>query len=113
MICAKYTIDKKPGWKVLINCKQLNQKLDGTQYSKLTKVGTIDFGVMDRINFRTKFKRSTCCAICGSEDRIEMHHINPLKEKKTEKDQWKSVYLLLGVLKIKAMYVFVPTQNFV
>jgi hypothetical protein len=34
---------------------------------------------LHKINLRTAFKLTTACAICGSKEKIENHHIKPIK----------------------------------
>lgn len=95
-ICTKYTLNRKIKWQTLINWKELDSLLGTNRIINLnrTKPDTIDFKLMDRINFRTKFKTETCCCMCGSEDRIEMHHKDPVKAKKTDKAQWNFLDLI-------------------
>lgn len=80
-------------------------RIQKVKSEKREKTLTIDFNKMDRINFRTKFKLSTICTICGSTSEIQMHHIKPLKQKESIKTQWNRFDLLVRNLGRKQLPV--------
>lgn len=94
-ICIKYIVNETKRWQVLTNWKEFTLKLDYNQANRVQMVDTIDLKAMDRINLRTKFRMTTCCFFCGSEERIQMHHIRPIRAKPTDKKQWNHIDLLV------------------
>lgn len=54
-------------------------KLRQSQRNKLSdSPKTIDFDIFQKANWRTKFKTEGLCAVCGSPEQLESHHIRPL-----------------------------------
>lgn len=45
---------------------------------------TIDFLRLHKNNWRTSFKLNSMCAICASTEKLEMHHIKPIKKSKSK-----------------------------
>ena len=51
------------------------------RYSQTTvNPPSIDFLSLKKNNWRTSFQLNSCCVICGSKEKIEMHHIRHLKK---------------------------------
>lgn len=95
-ICHKYTFDGEEKWIVLLNYKELMSKLLKYREKYMTALlskeneniltPNIDFFSMYKINFRTRYKMTSHCAICGStEQPLHNHHIKKLKHKGNEK----------------------------
>jgi hypothetical protein len=88
-ICIKYEVDNKPKWAVLLNYKEWMYKLlmyrqryketikNNPQNPLLTP--PIDFMSLHKVNFRTKFKLTTACTVCGATEDLQNHHIKPIK----------------------------------
>ncbi len=82
-IAAKYQFNNETRWEVLLNyhevmCKAL--KLRNPPIGSQVVTPTIDFLTLNKVNFRTRFKTETMCAICNSPPHA-LHHIKPLKHK--------------------------------
>jgi len=77
-ICAKYQVDKETKYQVLLNYKEFMMKVKELKYNT-TPPQTIDMLSLQKINYRTAFKLTTACAVCNSKDRLQNHHIKPIK----------------------------------
>lgn len=83
-IAVKYKFNQEERWEVLLNyqevmCKAM--KLREPQSGGITaNIPTIDFLTLNKVNFRTRFKSETMCAVCNSPS-YALHHIRPLKHK--------------------------------
>lgn len=84
-IISTFTINGQEKHAILLNWKELmfyvsktreNHKLlmENNYYSTIP---TIDFLTLNKINFRTAFKTTTICAVCGAQAE-HMHHIKKL-----------------------------------
>lgn len=87
-ICIEYTFDNKKKWMTLLNYKELMFKLRRYRniYRKKINGGhyyitpQIDFFKLYKLNFRTKYKMTSHCLICGCNDQdLHNHHIKKLK----------------------------------
>lgn len=88
-ICIKYEFNNTEKWSILLNYKEFmyklkqyktayrNRILNKTKHPLLTP--PIDFMSMHKANFRTKFKLTSHCTICGSTEYLQNHHIKPIK----------------------------------
>lgn len=86
-IIAKYTTDKEEKYEVLLNWKEISYNLknlklkyEQTKHFKPIIISTIDFLSPHKVNFRTAFKTSNYCSICG-DTATDLHHIRKLKHK--------------------------------
>ena len=86
-ICYKYKFNNEYKWIVLLNYKELLSKLlkhrirfIETYNKKLDFITpNIDFFSMYKLNFRTKFKMTSHCIVCGrTETPLYNHHIKKL-----------------------------------
>lgn len=77
-ICAKYQIDKETKYQVLLNYKEYMMTVKELKYNT-PPPKTIDMLSLQKINYRTAFKLTTACAVCNSKDRLQNHHIKPIK----------------------------------
>lgn len=77
-ICIKYQQDSRFQWKVLLNYKEFMFRLE-TIRSTARPPRQVDFQTLNKVNFRTAFKLTTACAVCGSKEKIQSHHIRPIK----------------------------------
>jgi len=77
-ICTKYQVDKETKYQVLLNYKEFMMKVKELKYT-ITPPQTIDMLSLQKINYRTVFKLTTACAVCNSKDRLQNHHIKPIK----------------------------------
>jgi retron-type reverse transcriptase len=76
-IVTKYKIDQKTKYNVLLSYKEFMMKIKELKDKPPPK--GIDPLSLYKINLRTAFKLTTACAICGSKEKIENHHIKPIK----------------------------------
>lgn len=91
-ITAKYNLNKEIKYSTLLNYKEfmLNLKKIKNKYleEKDNKephqlVREADMLTLHKVNFRTAFKETSFCAICGKKEKsLHSHHIRPLKWKK-------------------------------
>ena len=88
-------MDQVEKWSILMNYKELLQRTDEIKEQKLNPLETIEFNTMDRINYRTEFRLTSFCTVCGSDSKIEMHHIKPIRAKPGDKNQWNSFDLVV------------------
>jgi hypothetical protein len=40
----------------------------------------IDFNTLHKANWRTRFRLHSLCAVCGSDDRVQMHHLEKIRK---------------------------------
>ncbi len=84
-ITSKYKFNNEDRWEVLFNyhevmCKTLRLRNEQFISGTYATVPTIDFLTLNKVNFRTRFKSETMCAVCNSPP-YALHHIRPLKHK--------------------------------
>jgi len=82
-IAVKYYFDNTERWEVLLNYNELMCKALRLRYPEPGNeifIPTIDFLTLNKVNFRTRFKSESGCAICASPS-YALHHIKPLKHK--------------------------------
>lgn len=94
-ICYKYKYDGKEKWVVLLNYKELmsillkNRKNFINQFNLKNEnymVPNIDYFSMYKINFRTRYKMTSHCIICGSTQApLHNHYVRKLEHESTEK----------------------------
>jgi hypothetical protein len=87
-IVVRYIQDGKEKREVLLNYLELKARLIFIRLNQQETKGlnsiTSDFLTNHKKYWRTRFKLSTCCAVCGSTDKIENHHIRKLDRKHTK-----------------------------
>jgi hypothetical protein len=66
---------------------------------------TIDFSILQKNNWRTKFKLTSMCAICASTELLEMHHIKHIKKQNNKNKQYKGFDKLVASLNRKQICV--------
>jgi len=94
-IIANYNYNKQKKWSVLLNYKEVmfllkkikdkytEEKLNSLPHSLVREA---DMLTLHKVNFRTAFKETSFCAICGKKEKsLHSHHIKPLKWKKNQK----------------------------
>jgi hypothetical protein len=61
----------------MMNITKLREKYRDKKYKYIPP---IDFNLLQKANWswRTKFKLNTFCAVCGSTEKVESHHIQPI-----------------------------------
>jgi len=84
-IAVKYRFNDEDRWEVLLNykevmCKAMKLRNPDPQFGVFAQIPTIDFLTLNKVNFRTKFKSETMCAVCNCPS-YALHHIRPLKHK--------------------------------
>lgn len=94
-IVSKYTFNNNIQYAVLLNYKELmfilkklRQKYEQDLYSNQDPdlVAEIDMLRLHKVNFRTAFKGTSFCSICGKQEKsLHNHHIRPLKKKNNQK----------------------------
>lgn len=80
-IVAKYKLNNENKYSVLLNYKEFMMEMKAlkNKNNPTPPPLTIDVLSLKKINYRTAFKITTACACCGSKEKIENHHIRPLK----------------------------------
>jgi hypothetical protein len=66
---------------------------------------TIDFLILHKNNWRTKFKLETMYSICGCTDNLEMHHIKPIRLGLAKRKEYKGFDQLVASLGRKQILV--------
>lgn len=89
-IVIKYEQDGKQKYAVLLNYHEVMARCRITRYNaKIQKIlkptVSSDFLVAHKIYWRTSFKLTTCCAVCGSTEKIQNHHIRHLANRNKAK----------------------------
>ena len=82
-IAVKYHFNNVEKWEVLLNYHELMSKALRLRHAKDDDeiiIPTIDFLTLNKVNFRTRFKSESGCAVCASPSHA-LHHIKPLKHK--------------------------------
>ncbi len=82
-ISAKYRRNDETKWEVLLNYNEIMARAIPLRHAfreSEIAIPTIDFLTLNKVNFRTKFKSDTACAVCNAPV-YQMHHIKPLKHK--------------------------------
>jgi Type II intron maturase len=77
-ICVKFSRDQKTLWRTLLNYKEFMYRIKTTK-AQMKPPNYVDFNTLHKVNFRTAFKLVTACAVCGSKEHLQNHHIKPLK----------------------------------
>lgn len=93
-IVAKYKFNNQSKWIVLYNYKEIMYNLNKLRVeylkNKINKlpqrtIPEVDMLALHKVNFRTKFKETSFCAICGDQEQtLQNHHIRPLRIKKNQ-----------------------------
>ncbi len=78
-IVAHYSYNNESRFIVLYNYKEIMMRLKIMNRSRPTE--SIDFDPFQKINYRTQFKRTNCCAICSTEGNLHNYHIKLLKHR--------------------------------
>jgi len=82
-IAVKYHFNNDEKWEVLLNYHELMSKAlrlrHATDDDEII-IPTIDFLTLNKVNFRTRFKSESGCAVCASPSHA-LHHIKPLRHK--------------------------------
>jgi hypothetical protein len=91
-IIAKYTFNNETKYAVLFNYNHIMCQLEKIKNKYIEEknnnlpqdlVREIDMLTLHKVNFRTAFKETSFCAICGAKEKsLHNHHIRPLKIKK-------------------------------
>ena len=120
-ICFKYTINSKDDkWITLLNYKEFMFKMLSYKNEYLSKVISsevfpdikeIDFGYMNKTNWRTAFKYTTYCGICGAPPPLENHHIKEIKHSGGKFKGFNGFDKLVAALGRKQMPVCIPCHN--
>lgn len=85
-IAVKYHFNNEERWEVLLNYKEVMCKVmklrepEPQSGARIVGAPTIDFLTLNKVNFRTRFKSETMCAVCNSPS-YALHHIKPLKHR--------------------------------
>lgn len=77
-IVAKYERDKETKYTVLLNYKEFMFRILVLKHST-NPPKQIDFHTLHKVNFRTAFKLTSKCIICGKTKSLQNHHIKPVK----------------------------------
>lgn len=77
-IIAKYKLDDEIKYKVLLNYKEFMSTIYQLKQDPPPQKD-IDFLTLHKVNFRTAFKLTTMCGICGSNYKLQNHHIKPIR----------------------------------
>lgn len=72
---------------------------------------TIDFLILHKNNWRTKFRLSSMCVVCGAQDRLEMHHIKHVKNQKGKGKLYAGFDKLVASLSRKQVCVCQTCHN--
>lgn len=89
----------------MMNLIPIRDKYRNFQINSTFNSPTIDFLRLHKNNWRTKFKLSSMCTICGSTEKIEMHHIKHLKNSNTKQKTYKGFDQLVAALGRKQICV--------
>ena len=91
-IIAKYIYNQEPKFAILLNYNQIMCQLTKIKEKYIEEkkndlphelVREIDMLTLHKVNFRTAFKETSFCAICGKQEKsLHNHHIRPLKIRK-------------------------------
>ena len=83
-IATKYTFNGQERWEVLLNYHELMSRAlklrESDPHATDNTIETIDFMSLNKVNFRTRFKSESGCAVCAQPS-YALHHIRPLKHK--------------------------------
>lgn len=120
-ICSEYKVDDKIYWSTLLNYKEFMYMMlkyrakyrhfCKTQYR--SQIPPIDFSTLNKVNFRTKFKITTKCTVCGSNYKLENHHIKPLKHSGGRYLGYKGFDKLIASLGRKQITVCSPCHDLI
>jgi hypothetical protein len=83
----------------------IREKYRNYQINSTFNSPTIDFLRLHKNNWRTKFKLTSMCTICGSTEKLEMHHIRHLKNSNTKQKTYKGFDQLVASLGRKQICV--------
>jgi hypothetical protein len=77
-IITNHKMGEKFKYTVLLNYKEymfrIKRLREGTPAPK-----DIDMLALNKVNLRTAFMLNTACIICGSKEKLQIHHIKPLR----------------------------------
>lgn len=107
-IIAQYTLNNQKKHVVLYNYKHIMSELlkikDKYMEEKLNKVPPqlvreADMLSLHKVNFRTAFKETSFCAVCGKKEKsLHSHHIKHLKRKKDQSKTYKGFDKIVAAL---------------
>lgn len=63
----------------MMTIKKVREKYRNNYSDNSVDSKTIDFLILHKNNWRTRFKFESICSFCSSTDQLELHHIRPLK----------------------------------
>jgi retron-type reverse transcriptase len=85
-IVIKYQLQKQQTrYFTLLNYKEFMMKVSKLReryrkkFSEIFNPNPIDFNLLKKVNWRTKFKLTTACTVCGSTTKLQNHHIRHMK----------------------------------
>lgn len=114
-ICHKYKFNNEDKWITLLNYKELMSKLlryrakfqENFNNKNIFLTTNIDYFTMYKMNFRTKFKMTSHCTICGGTDTIlHNHHIKKISDSGNKKlSGYKSFDKLVASLNRKQITI--------
>lgn len=118
-IISSYTLqDGKEVHQVLMNynefmmkIKKVRQEFRDTNIYKSFNSPTIDFLILQKNNWRTKFNLNTICSICATTEKLEMHHINALRNKLSKDKKYKGFDQLVVALGRKQLCLCQQCHN--
>ena len=88
---------KKKDFSTYLACREISQK-------QLAKDKTDQDFLCVRINWRTAYKMSKHCVICGSMQKVEMHHIKHVRTMGKTSEGFKQVISILNRKQICVCY---------
>ncbi len=90
----------------MMTIKKIREKYRDDYSERTFDSQTIEFLILHKNNWRTKFKLNTMCSICSSTDKLEMHHIVPLKNQNNKSERkYKNFDKLVAALNRKQFCV--------
>lgn len=112
-IASKYHFNGEERWAVLHNYNEtmcIALRLRHPKEGDLVVTPTIDFLKLNKVNFRTKFKSESGCAICGAPS-YALHHIRALKHKGGRYTGFRGFDKIVAALGRKQLPICKPCHN--
>lgn len=105
-IVSSYTLqDGTQKHQVLLNynefmmkMKKLREQFRDSDPTKSFNSPTIDFLILHKNNWRTKFMLNSMCGVCASTEKLEMHHINALRNRTNKEKKYSGFDQLVAAL---------------